>query len=222
MATRLGGIPNGYHIDNGVNDWMEPRVLGRLPWACAGIIAGRAEGRRPGVVPGPAELAHARCSGALPRRADTTPSTSISNTRRRPWRRRRCLCTSAMGAGISGLVRVPSQDPSVIARVLDNGAVGIIVPHVNSAAEAEAVVNAVAVPADRAPIDLRPQCREWLRRAARSGVDGRPRRAHGRSGDDRNARGGRGERRHRGGRRHRHDSARSERSDRRNGYPRAV
>ena len=42
------------------------------------------------------------------------------------------LCASAIGAGISGLVRVPSHDPSVIARVLDNGAVGIIVPHVNS------------------------------------------------------------------------------------------
>src|SRR5271168_4966374 len=39
------------------------------------------------------------------------------------------LCVSALGAGISGLVRVPSADPSVIARVLDCGAVGIIVPH---------------------------------------------------------------------------------------------
>jgi 2-keto-3-deoxy-L-rhamnonate aldolase RhmA len=56
------------------------------------------------------------------------------------------LCASAIGAGISGLVRVPSHDPSVIARVFDNGAVGIIVPHVNSAAEAQAVVNASRFP----------------------------------------------------------------------------
>ena len=56
------------------------------------------------------------------------------------------LCASAIGAGISGLVRVPSHDPSVIARVLDNGAVGIIVPHVNSVAEAQAIVNASRFP----------------------------------------------------------------------------
>lgn len=56
------------------------------------------------------------------------------------------LCVSALGAGISGLVRVPSHDPSVIARVLDGGAVGVIVPHVNSRDEAEAVVNAARFP----------------------------------------------------------------------------
>lgn len=56
------------------------------------------------------------------------------------------LCSSAVGAGISGLVRVPSQDPSVIARVLDNGATGIIVPHVNSKDEAHAVVDAARFP----------------------------------------------------------------------------
>ena len=56
------------------------------------------------------------------------------------------LCASAVGAGISALVRVPSHDPSVIARVLDNGAVGIIVPHVNSKSEAQAVVDAARFP----------------------------------------------------------------------------
>lgn len=56
------------------------------------------------------------------------------------------LCVSALGAGIAGLVRVPSQDPSTIARVLDMGAVGVIVPHVNSRAEAEAVVDAARFP----------------------------------------------------------------------------
>ncbi|OBH62158.1 aldolase [Mycobacterium colombiense] len=56
------------------------------------------------------------------------------------------LCVSALGAGISGLVRVPSHDPSVIARVLDGSAVGIIVPHVNSKEEAESVVRAARFP----------------------------------------------------------------------------
>ncbi|WP_370328966.1 HpcH/HpaI aldolase/citrate lyase family protein [Mycolicibacterium hippocampi] len=56
------------------------------------------------------------------------------------------LCASAIGAGISALVRVPSQDPSLIARVLDSGAAGIIVPHVNTASEARAVVNAARFP----------------------------------------------------------------------------
>lgn len=56
------------------------------------------------------------------------------------------LCVAALGAGISGLVRVPSGDPSLIARVLDAGAVGVIVPHVNSAGEAKAVVDASRFP----------------------------------------------------------------------------
>lgn len=56
------------------------------------------------------------------------------------------LCSCAVGAGMSALVRVPSQEPSVIARVLDNGAVGVIVPHVNSKSEAEGVVHAARFP----------------------------------------------------------------------------
>jgi 2-keto-3-deoxy-L-rhamnonate aldolase RhmA len=56
------------------------------------------------------------------------------------------LCASALGAGIAGLVRVPSHDPSVIARVLDGGAVGVIVPHVNSSIEAQEIVDAARFP----------------------------------------------------------------------------
>lgn len=56
------------------------------------------------------------------------------------------LCVSALGAGISGLVRVPSHDPSVIARVLDGGAVGVIVPHINSRDEAQEIVHAARFP----------------------------------------------------------------------------
>jgi 2-keto-3-deoxy-L-rhamnonate aldolase RhmA len=56
------------------------------------------------------------------------------------------LCASALGAGISGLVRVPSHEPSLIARVLDGGATGVIVPHVNSVEEAQSVVDAARFP----------------------------------------------------------------------------
>ncbi len=56
------------------------------------------------------------------------------------------LCASAAGAGIAGLVRVPSNDPSIIARVLDNSATGVIVPHVDSKIEAEQVVDAARFP----------------------------------------------------------------------------
>lgn len=56
------------------------------------------------------------------------------------------LLTGAAGAGIAGLVRVPSQDPSMIARVLDCSATGVIVPHVNSKIEAESVVAAARFP----------------------------------------------------------------------------
>ncbi|OBA74046.1 aldolase [Mycolicibacterium elephantis] len=56
------------------------------------------------------------------------------------------LCVAALGAGILALVRVPSHDPSVIARVLDGGAVGVIVPHVNSSQEAQAIVDAARFP----------------------------------------------------------------------------
>lgn len=56
------------------------------------------------------------------------------------------LCASAVGAGISGLVRVPSHYRSNIARVLDSGATGVIVPHVNSREEAQAVVDAARFP----------------------------------------------------------------------------
>jgi 4-hydroxy-2-oxoheptanedioate aldolase len=56
------------------------------------------------------------------------------------------LSAAAVGAGIAALVRVPSHDPSTIARVLDSGAVGVIVPHVNSKSEAESVVHAARFP----------------------------------------------------------------------------
>jgi 4-hydroxy-2-oxoheptanedioate aldolase len=52
------------------------------------------------------------------------------------------ICIAAMEAGIAPFVRVPANTPDYIARVLENGALGIIAPHVRSAAEAKAVVQA--------------------------------------------------------------------------------
>src|SRR6266436_1374789 len=46
----------------------------------------------------------------------------------------------ALGVGITPLVRVPSHDAHWSSRVLDGGAQGVIVPHVNNRGEAEAVV----------------------------------------------------------------------------------
>ena len=52
------------------------------------------------------------------------------------------ICMACIGLGVTPLVRVPGPDPHLIARVLDSGALGIIVPDVDSADIARAVVNA--------------------------------------------------------------------------------
>lgn len=44
------------------------------------------------------------------------------------------------------IVRVPANDPAIIGRMLDAGAMGIIVPMINSAEEARAVVDACRYP----------------------------------------------------------------------------
>jgi len=49
---------------------------------------------------------------------------------------------SIRGTNAAGIVRVGAPHPDLIARVLDWGAQGVMVPHVNSAAEAESVVQA--------------------------------------------------------------------------------
>lgn len=56
------------------------------------------------------------------------------------------LCVGAPGLGVTPLVRVPSHAADWISRVLDGGAQGVIVPHVNSAEEAAAVVRAARFP----------------------------------------------------------------------------
>jgi 4-hydroxy-2-oxoheptanedioate aldolase len=51
------------------------------------------------------------------------------------------LCIAAAGAGLIPLVRVPSHAPETMSRVLDTGAQGIIVPHVETAAQAQHIVD---------------------------------------------------------------------------------
>lgn len=50
------------------------------------------------------------------------------------------ICMAAMNIGIAAFVRVPANRQEWICRVLDAGALGIIAPHVSSAAEAREVV----------------------------------------------------------------------------------
>jgi len=56
------------------------------------------------------------------------------------------LCSAAIGAGITPLVRVPAHDHHYLTRSLDVGAMGVIVPHVDTRAEAEAIVDACRFP----------------------------------------------------------------------------
>jgi 2-keto-3-deoxy-L-rhamnonate aldolase RhmA len=53
------------------------------------------------------------------------------------------LCQAAWGAEITPLVRVPELDTHTIRRVLDGGAGGIIVPHVDTVEMANKAVDAV-------------------------------------------------------------------------------
>ena len=56
------------------------------------------------------------------------------------------ICAAALGIGIAPLVRVPSHDPQWMSRVLDGGAQGVIIPDVNTRAQAEAIVRACRFP----------------------------------------------------------------------------
>lgn len=56
------------------------------------------------------------------------------------------ICMACNGLGVTPLVRVPDGNPFLIARVLDAGAMGIVVPGISNAREARAVVAAVKHP----------------------------------------------------------------------------
>jgi 2-keto-3-deoxy-L-rhamnonate aldolase RhmA len=50
------------------------------------------------------------------------------------------ICTASLDSGVTPLVRVPRQEASIASRLLDNGAMGIIVPDVESAEQAREIV----------------------------------------------------------------------------------
>src|SRR5262249_27808185 len=56
------------------------------------------------------------------------------------------MSVTAIEAGITPLVRVPKGQYSLATRALDNGAGGIVMPHVDTAAEAREIVQALKYP----------------------------------------------------------------------------
>jgi 4-hydroxy-2-oxoheptanedioate aldolase len=56
------------------------------------------------------------------------------------------IAVAALDAGIAPIARVPNGQYSIATRALDNGALGIVVPHVDTAAEAREVVEKLKYP----------------------------------------------------------------------------
>lgn len=56
------------------------------------------------------------------------------------------MCMAGLDAPISPYVRVPRGDLALAARLLDNGAIGIVMPHVEDAAEAAHIVQQLRLP----------------------------------------------------------------------------
>lgn len=56
------------------------------------------------------------------------------------------LCAASIGIGLMPMVRVPSHDHQYLTRAIDTGAVGVVVPHVDTRAQAEHVVRVCRFP----------------------------------------------------------------------------
>ena len=56
------------------------------------------------------------------------------------------ICIAALEIGVAPFVRVPSTRPEHVSRALDGGALGVIAPHIRSAAEAREVVATAKYP----------------------------------------------------------------------------
>ncbi|MGE5268497.1 MAG: HpcH/HpaI aldolase family protein [Thiohalocapsa sp.] len=56
------------------------------------------------------------------------------------------IATAALDAGIAPIARVPNGEYAMATRALDNGVLGIVVPHVDTAAEAQEVVSKLKYP----------------------------------------------------------------------------
>jgi 2-keto-3-deoxy-L-rhamnonate aldolase RhmA len=67
------------------------------------------------------------------------------------------ICITALNAGITPLVRVPSHEPHYAMRILDAGALGIVAPHVENADQARAIAKACRF----APLGERSVASNW-------------------------------------------------------------
>lgn len=56
------------------------------------------------------------------------------------------LCYAALETGLVPIVRPSAKEPHLLTRPLDNGAMGLLIPHVDTREEAEAVVRAIRFP----------------------------------------------------------------------------
>ncbi|MGA2991011.1 MAG: aldolase/citrate lyase family protein [Candidatus Korobacteraceae bacterium] len=56
------------------------------------------------------------------------------------------LCFAALAAGLVPIVRPSAKDPHLLTRPLDNGAMGLLIPHVDTREEITAVVKAIRFP----------------------------------------------------------------------------
>jgi 2-keto-3-deoxy-L-rhamnonate aldolase RhmA len=56
------------------------------------------------------------------------------------------LCYAALAAGLVPIVRPPAKDPHLLSRPLDSGAMGLLIPHVDTREEALGIVAAIQFP----------------------------------------------------------------------------
>ena len=56
------------------------------------------------------------------------------------------LALAALDAGLAPIVRIPNGEYSIATRLLDNGALGIVVPHVDTPDEARVIVERLRYP----------------------------------------------------------------------------
>jgi 2-keto-3-deoxy-L-rhamnonate aldolase RhmA len=56
------------------------------------------------------------------------------------------IAVAALDAGIAPIVRIPNGEFSIATRLLDNGALGVVVPHVETAEEARQIVEKLRYP----------------------------------------------------------------------------
>ena len=71
------------------------------------------------------------------------------------------ISIAALDAGIAPIARVPNGEYAIATRALDNGALGIVIPHVDTAPEAREVVKSAEIPAGRSPLHGRHRPALW-------------------------------------------------------------